>query len=79
MPAVTILYFATLRERRGVSSETLDVPEGTTLGGLYAELFPAGPDGVLPVGYARNEAQADADTVVAHGDEIAFLPPIGGG
>lgn len=76
---VRVLYFAVLRERRGCISETLDVADGTTLGGLYAALFPPGPDGALPVGFARNESMARAEDRVEDGDEVAFLPPLGGG
>lgn len=79
MPKVTVLYFATLREQRGCSSEQLDVPAGTTLGALYASLFPAGPQGALPVAYARNQEYASPDEPLSEGDEIAFLPPLGGG
>ena len=51
---------------------------GETLGDLFARLFP-GPMGQLPVAYARNLAYASADDRPANGDEISFLPPIGGG
>ncbi|MFT4621610.1 MAG: molybdopterin converting factor subunit 1 [Myxococcota bacterium] len=79
MPTVQVLYFAALRERRGRSAEQVEVPAGTTLGALYATLFPPGPQGALPVAYARNQAYAAADTPVEHGDEVCFIPPIGGG
>lgn len=79
MPTVTVLYFAVLRERRGREMETVDAAEGATVGDLYRTLFPPGPAGVLPVGYARNQAWASADDRLVEGDEVAFIPPLGGG
>ena len=76
---VVVQHFAVLRERRGCQSESVEVEGGLTVGGLYARLFPPGPEGVLPVGYARNQCWVDADEPIADGDEIAFLPPLGGG
>lgn len=77
MPRITVLYFAGLREQRGRHQEELEVPEGITLARLYADLFPDG--GALPVAFARNQRYAGADEMVADGDEVAFLPPLGGG
>jgi molybdopterin converting factor subunit 1 len=78
MPTITVRYFAILREWKGRDQEEVDVPDGTTLGGLYRTLFP-GPEGALPVACARNQEYAREATVVADGDEVAFLPPVGGG
>jgi molybdopterin converting factor small subunit len=78
--AVRVRYFAALRERRARDEEEIEVRPGETLGEVYARLFPPGPDGqVLPVAFARNRETASADDPVQDGDEIAFLPPIGGG
>ncbi len=79
MPTVTVLYFAVLRERRGTDREQVEVPEGTTLRELYTRLFPPSPDGILPVGFARNQQHESPDALVREGDEIALLPPLGGG
>lgn len=79
MPTVTVRYFAVLRERKGCDTERIDVADGTTVEALYRTLFPPGPDGTLPVAYARNLEYAAPDTIVTDGDEVAFLPPLGGG
>lgn len=79
MNRVTVHYFAVLRERRGRTSEELDVEEGTTLGQLYRRLFPPGPHGLVPVAYARNHERTSGTTEVEDGDVVAFLPPLGGG
>lgn len=78
--AVRVRYFAALRERTGRDGDEVEVRAGETLGELYARLFPPGPGGeVLPVAFARNRETAGADEPVQDGDEVAFLPPIGGG
>ena len=78
MATVTVRYFAQLRERRGLDAEPVEVPAGTTVRALYDQIFP--PDqGQVPVSYARNAATAAADEVLEDGDEVVFIPPIGGG
>lgn len=79
MASVTVRYFAVLREKRARDEEQVEVLPGETVGGLYERLFPPGPAGKLPVGFARNQEYVSADTPVADGDEVAFLPPLGGG
>ena len=79
MPKVTVLYFAVLRERRGCESEVVDFTPGETAADLYERLFPSGPDGSLPVGFARNQALAAGGDALEDGDELALLPPLGGG
>jgi len=79
MPRVIVRYFASLRETRGTESEEVHLEVGQTIGELYDTLFPPSPAGQLPVGYARNERMVPRDEVLADGDEVAFLPPLGGG
>jgi sulfur-carrier protein len=73
---VKVRYFAALRERAGRDEEWVEVPVGTTCGGLYERLFPGLG---LPVAHARNHEHAQASDALADGDEIVFLPPVGGG
>ena len=71
-------YFAALREIRGCVDERVEVTEGTTLSDLYDQLFP--PDSERPtVAFARNARMARGTETIAPGDEVAFLPPLGGG
>ena len=77
--AVTVRYFAVLRERRGRDEERVPLAAGDTVGGLYARLFPPVDGARLPVGFAVNRALVGADTPLQAGDEVAFLPPLGGG
>ena len=79
MPTITIRHFAGLRERRGTDREQLEVDAGTSLRDLYGLLYPPAPDGDPPVACVRNHETARPDTQVQDGDEVAFLPPFGGG
>ena len=73
-------YFASLRERRGLSREEL-VTTATTPAGLYEEL--SGRHGfALPVARLRvavNGEFAALDQPLKDGDEVVFIPPVAGG
>lgn len=73
---VVVRYFAQLREARGRSSETCSFEVGITAAGAYAVL--GLPEG-LPVAYAVNQERVPGTTVLGDGDELVFLPPLGGG
>ena len=73
---VTVRWFASLRERRGVAEEEVDLPEVCTAREAYVRLCPPAE---LPVAYAVNEERVRPDTVLRAGDEVVFLPPLGGG
>lgn len=76
---VEVRYFAVLRERRGREAERLELPEGLRVDELFSRLFPAEASGGLRVAFAVNQAYAPAGTVLEEGDEVAFIPPLGGG
>ena len=79
-----LLYFGRLSDLTGISEEVLDLPsEIETAGALRAWLdnrFDA--NGALLEPTVRiaidNEIALDSDRV-ANQDEIAFMPPVGGG
>jgi len=77
---IRILYFAELRERRGIPEETI-VTVGRTPSALYQELgrrhgFPPPPEGMA---VAVNDELAGWDTELAGDDTVVFLTPFGGG
>ena len=83
---VTLLYFASLRERLGCSREQVVLPSGTaTVSVLVEELRNRDPrwsDAFAPGQRWRvavNQQMADLATPVKPGDEIAFFPPVTGG
>lgn len=80
MPEVTVLYFAQLRERRGLEQERLATAAGTVRG-LYAELSARHGLGLAErsLAVALNEALTGWDAALADGDTVAFLPPVSGG
>ena len=79
---VTVRLFARLREIAGAESLVRELPPGTTAGGAWDELAREFPELAAyrdAVSTAVNEEYARRDTVIADGDEIAFLPPVSGG
>ena len=83
---VTLLYFASLRERLGCSREQVALPGGApTVSVLidqlrnrdprWSEAFAPGQRWRVAV----NQQMADLATPVKPGDEIAFFPPVTGG
>ena len=81
-----VLYFAWLREKAGVSEETINPPQSVSTvadliewqkqrGGGYEEAF--ADTAVVKV--AVNQEHVGLDHPVAAGDEVAFFPPVTGG
>jgi len=80
MPTVRVRYFAMLRDIRSAEGEEdFELPEGWSVAAIYAELFPPGPEGAIPVGFAVNQIYVRGDHQPQDGDEVAFIPPVGGG
>jgi molybdopterin converting factor small subunit len=78
MPTLTVRLFAQLREAKSAETVTVDVSAGTTLREVYEQMFD-GPLRALPIAFARNHTYAKGTEVAEDGDDIAFLPPVGGG
>ncbi len=75
---INILYFASLREKIGRGSDTLEIPESLQVAQVWQQATgqKSFPDDVL---VALNQEYTDADAIVNDGDEIAFFPPVTGG
>jgi molybdopterin converting factor subunit 1 len=74
---VAVRLFAGLRERAGVRSLELELPDGCSLGAVWPALeLGDEPDGLL---LAVNREYADRRTVLQDGDEVALIPPVSGG
>ena len=82
---VRLLLFATAREAAGCSSDTYDLPPGSTIagvldaavaryGGAFADVL--GTSGVWVNG---DEPELGRSQTLAEGDEVAVLPPVSGG
>ncbi len=80
MAEITVLYFAHLRDQRGLDSEALSTTAATARE-LYRELAQRHgltlPERTLIV--AINEAMVRWDNPIADGDTVVFLPPVSGG
>jgi len=82
---ITVLYFASLREAVGVSSEKFDLPARiATVGELRRHLAARGEtwtalEGMKNLKTAVNQTMVAGDTPLADGDEVAFFPPVTGG
>lgn len=76
------LFFATLRDRVGVRSVDLEIPEETTVGSfktLLVEKYPVlnGLMGHMLI--SVNQEYAFDDAIIPDAAEIALFPPVSGG
>ena len=77
---VHVQYFAVLRERAGLSRETV-ATAAATAADLYDELAARHPFG-LPRSMLRvavNDEFADWSRPLGAGDRVVFIPPVAGG
>ena len=74
---ITIFYFAQLAEERGTRKEIISLETaGITIQSLFVKIFERTPEGIR---FAQNQEYVEANTYLSDGDEIAFIPPLGGG
>jgi molybdopterin converting factor small subunit len=86
LPTVTILvrYFASARAASGVDEETIQLPAGSSVADVAAELRRTHPDALPRVlesaGYLLNGvAVRDNTRVLVEDAEVDVLPPFAGG
>ena len=77
---VQVRLFASARECVGTAHLSQALPAGATVGDLSDQLYDAYP-GLqdLRLRFAVNAAYAGLDTELHDGDELACIPPVGGG
>lgn len=79
---LTVRLFALIREKVGREAIALEIPAGLTVGELPARLREAEP-AVAPYleasRVAVNLTFARPEQVLAPGDDVALIPPVGGG
>jgi molybdopterin synthase catalytic subunit/molybdopterin synthase sulfur carrier subunit len=79
---VRVLAFARLRELLGFGERDLDLAPQATLADAWSALTAGVPEASRLRGstrFARNGVLSDGATALGDGDEIALLPPVGGG
>lgn len=74
---VQIRLFASLKERAGTESLTLELPDGASVGDALREL--TGVTGGVPAVLAVNREYASESTRLHADDELALIPPVSGG
>lgn len=83
---IQLKFFASMREKLGVSEELLDLPEQiktvgdvrqylVARGGVWAEVLAEG----RALRMAYNLQMTSAETAIEDGAEVAFFPPVTGG
>jgi len=77
---ITVRFFALARESVGSASGEHRVPDGTTLADVSDLLFEMHPAlREMRLSFAVNSSYAAPATVLHDGDEVACIPPVGGG
>ena len=79
---VRVLAFARLRELLGFGERDLELTPRATLDDAWAVLTAGVPDARrlhASTRFARNGVLSEGTTALGEGDEIALLPPVGGG
>ncbi len=86
MNAVTVLYFASFRERLNLEKETIDLTDDIkTISNLkqllahrqdnWKDIFSADKNALTSI----NQSMAKDHSLISDQDEIAFFPPVTGG
>ncbi|HEV3090806.1 MAG TPA: MoaD/ThiS family protein [Candidatus Cybelea sp.] len=79
---IRVLAFAGAREMLGAPHFELDLPSGASVRDAWSRLEAEFP-GLAPhrssLRVAHNGSLADLDGALRDGDELALLPPVGGG
>ncbi len=73
---VMVRYFASLREEKSVDEELVRITLPIKVIELFVQIFQRSPVGIR---FAVNQSYVSADHLLESGDEVAFLPPLGGG
>lgn len=77
---ITVRFFAAARELVGSGSLTQKLPDSATLGDLAEALYRAYPGlSLMRLRLALNSAYAAPEAELHDGDEVALIPPVGGG
>lgn len=76
---MTVLFFASYRERAGGPRRELELPAGARVSDLLRRLREEGLDLPESASVAVNRRYAAGDRELEEGDEVALIPPVAGG
>ena len=79
---VRVVTFARLREVLGYGERDVEIAAPATLEDVWSSVTAGWSEAAAmrpSTRFARNGAIADGTAAIADGDEIALLPPVGGG
>lgn len=79
---VRVLFFGMLKDLAGKSEDSVDLPDGFTVGDLltrYESQSTRLKESLPSAAAAVNQQYASPDTLLYDGDEVALLPPVSGG
>ena len=79
---IQVLHFASAKEAAGCASESLDLPEGSTVGDakrLLGTRHPRLDSAWRTLRFAVGERLAPESHPLEPGDVLALLPPVSGG
>jgi MoaE-MoaD fusion protein len=79
---IRVLFFGVLRELAGKPSDSISLPENSTLADVlthYELLIPRLKDAETSLAMSVNQEYAGLATRLRPGDEVALLPPVSGG
>ena len=80
MIKIQVKLFAAARERVGTGSLVHECPAGTTVQDVAKRIFDTYPGlGDIKLQFAVNAVYAKPETSLRDGDQVAFIPPVGGG
>ncbi len=82
MPAIRILYFASVAERLGMREEVYPLPVSLSIEGLKRFLSEKHPLLKEPLQHCRialNQEFVEGNPMLRPGDEVAIIPPVSGG
>ncbi len=79
---IHVLFFGMLKDLAGRTSDSLDLPEGATLGDVlahYQERIPSLNGMAAALAMSVNQEYAGPEIRLKPGDEVGLLPPVSGG
>ena len=79
---IKVLYFSSVKDKIGMSSEDIELAENSTVNDLVkllSEKYPQIKDSLQNSMFAVNEEYASTDQKLKEGDTVAIIPPVSGG